>query len=271
MKITDVKSIIKEIIIDEVNENNFRRDQFKVPSLGDQYKIQREFGFKINFENIVKTGEDTGLRWNRPVRPDGYGLHFYIVGWDTKDVNSTMDDDHAIMIAAMNYRFPFDKPTEYMAMAYGPKEMMKQVELTIKAQIYSLYPNDMGEGTDFTRIALKSVDAYQMMENIIHNNVITIATNARLKPEVKYQGKEQFIILPLPKNIRDIGLGATQDIYKELSTRFKNIGFRIDFRGDESNRGYYHLQLFNKYTGFTLANFNFFNVSLKPKDSRPNN
>ena len=264
IKLTDVREVIGELITEAWAPHTHER-KFKFPNAEEQERIQREFGIKIDFSNCIHDAEYLDTRWNQPTER-GESLFYLMTGFILKEVHSTLDENYALALASINYENPFGQPQEYMAMAYGPLELMRQLQLTVNAQIYEVYPNDKGEGTD--RVRKKISPLFETFLNIIYKNVWETANRRKLKVETKFKGKERIMIFGLPQDVQRVVQLAMKEIQERIKYHFQIVqmdpGIRMDVRGDEYL--YYHIELYNKYTGMWVARLNIFDITFKWKD-----
>lgn len=272
LRITDVKKVIGELIAETWTAHSYER-KFKVPNAEEQERIQREFGIKIDFSNCIHNAEYLDARWNVPTER-GNSLFYFLIGLTIKEVHSTLDENYALALASINYSDPFGPAQEYMAMAYGPLELMKQLELSVRASVYGVYPNDQGEGTDMARKALGESNIYNTIINIIYSNVYETSRKRGLKVETRFKGKERTMFFGLPDDVKNVTQEAMKAILERtkyhLQTAVMKPGVRIDVRGDEYL--YYHMELYNRYTGMWMARLNFFDVTFQWADlHRPPN
>ena len=129
IKITDVKPFVKEIVVERLKDYSFSRNDYKLPTVEDQARIQKEFGMKIDFSYCIQNANYMNINWHMPIEgkqfPFNYGTYISI-----EEVNSTMDEDYAILIVSLL----FSKP-QHIAIAYGPKELMKSDQFMIKSKM----------------------------------------------------------------------------------------------------------------------------------------
>lgn len=127
MKITDVSSVVREIIVERLKDYGSPRNEYKFPTVEDQARIQKELGMVIDFSFCIKSGNCTDINWSMPI--EGRQLPFsYISYISMDDVYSTMDEDYAIVIVSLFFRKP-----KHIAIAYGPKELINIDRFMIKS------------------------------------------------------------------------------------------------------------------------------------------
>ncbi len=258
IKITDVKKVIKELIAEEFP--NYERI-FKYPSKEDQTRIQREFNLKINFDHCVRhpQAEDFFNLWINVGGSEDHNkpMLYYVVGLNTKDVHSTMDEGYALLVASIAFGGAFSKPTEYDAIVYGPKEGIKQFIYTINAQMHE--SNIAGDLTAYASGAIKSIGIYQFVGEMFYKKLSRFAEEGNIPhvlgpgntpDHMKITFNNQTVVRPLAER-------AVMELRKIITAEWPGISFRLEFYNDRLQ-----ISLFNKYTGFSFGKIQFNNVDI---------
>ena len=262
IKITDVQKVIREIIAEE---NPSYERVFKYPSLEDQTRIQREFNIRINFENCIKHphAEDFFKSWCSIPGSDfdlPKPLKYYIVGLVVKEVHSTIDDGHALLLASLCFESPFGKPHRYSAVAYGPKELMKQIMLTIKSEMYSTITDFMGNLTQFTDRYLRNMGIYSHIGEMFYKKLDRFAKEGGIPHTLGPHNTRDNMTITFKNliHVQSLAERSVMELRKIITTEFPEISFRLEFYKDKLT-----MSFFNKYTGYTLGEMVFNNVNIK--------